>query len=350
MSKICRICLVLVENEANSVNINTVEESTGFMPLRDKLALCVPEMVLDMIQDPVICTTCSQELQAAYEFKNKCLQTEEKIRRLIQCVGGVVYSLDLSKIANPSTAAKPPAIKAPPPVVQSPPPLVPTSAPLRQYPPAIITKVEKMEKVKKHADPVIVKKEPEAEVCEIEFQDVNDILREKPEDLSVTSDTPASDDPLVEIETEAVVEQKPALSKKPRGNIPYYRLPKLNDFGDIQCNFCEKAFPGLFYLRRHQRCCPQAISNNLERAESANAAAEEPVQIPGLKRRRKIGNNIVRSQTVPKPKDALKSKKNATRTTLPMKAKIILQKWLFQHREVMNYSMLVTFTDFLLFV
>lgn len=100
MSNICRICLVLVQDENNSFSINTVEETTGFMPLRDKLALCVPEMVLDMIQDPVICTSCSVELQSAYEFKTKCLQTEEKIRRLIQSVGGTVYSMDLSKIAT----------------------------------------------------------------------------------------------------------------------------------------------------------------------------------------------------------------------------------------------------------
>lgn len=118
MSNICRICLVLVQDENNSFSINTVEESTGFMPLRDKLALCVPEMVLDMIQDPAICTACSVELQAAYEFKTKCLQTEEKIRRLIQSVGGTVYSMDLSKIATKdsgATAAVPAKEKEPEP-------------------------------------------------------------------------------------------------------------------------------------------------------------------------------------------------------------------------------------------
>lgn len=108
MSKICRVCLVLVENAANSLRINTVEASTGFMPLRDKLALCVPEMVLDMIQDPVICTRCSLELQAAYEFKNKCLQTEEKIRRLIRSVGGVV---DLTQIANSKESGRKGVVK-----------------------------------------------------------------------------------------------------------------------------------------------------------------------------------------------------------------------------------------------
>lgn len=241
MSKICRICLVLVENEANSISINTVEESTGFMPFRDKLALCVPEMVLDMIQDPVICTACSHELQASYEFKNKCLQTEEKIRRLIQCVGGVVYSLDLSKIANSNTRT--------PKQQQS------TS----QYPPAIITKVitEKPTQKPVEIDKVIVKKEQDSDVCEIEFQDVSRFTQPKLEEVSVPRDVPVSNDPLIgNVSTNLLVSNDPLIGtvRSVRGRRPHMQkgakdiatlgmAGAAGDFGDIQCNFCKEAFP-----------------------------------------------------------------------------------------------------------
>lgn len=124
-SRICRVCLSLVDE---CMEINTVEHSTGFMPYRDKLALVVPEMMLDMIQDPAICIDCSNELQEAYKFKQKCMQTEEKIRRLVQSYGGVIYSLDLSNIADRSKLKQKP---------QPPPPLLPKP----KFPPAVILKV-----------------------------------------------------------------------------------------------------------------------------------------------------------------------------------------------------------------
>lgn len=280
MSKICRICLVLVENEANSISINTVEESTGFMPFRDKLALCVPEMVLDMIQDPVICTACSHELQAAYEFKNKCLQTEEKIRRLIQCVGGVVYSLDLSKIANNAHAT---------------PPKQPQT--VSQYPPAVITKVEKPVQKPVEIEKVIVKKEVDTDVCEIEFQDVTKLTREKPEEINVQADAdmPLSNDPLIgSASSDLLVSSDPLLGTvtSRRGRRPYmskgakdaaasFGVASASEFGDIQCNFCKEAFHGLFYLRRHQKACFEALSNAMERIDYANATKQQLVQIPG---------------------------------------------------------------------
>lgn len=271
MSKICRICLVLVENEANSISINTVEESTGFMPLRDKLALCVPEMVLDMIQDPVICTTCSRDLQAAYEFKNKCLQTEEKIRRLIQCVGGVVYSLDLSKIANANTRIDTRTDTRTP----------KQSSGVQQYPPAVITKVKTEKTVVKPVEvaKVIVKKEPDP-VCEIEFQDVSKLTQEKPEEVSVPIDVPVSNDPLVPV----VVSRRgrrPHMKKGAQDASSLAAMAGPNDFRDIQCNFCNTTFPGLFYLRKHQKACTEAISNAMERIDHANASKQQLIQIPG---------------------------------------------------------------------
>lgn len=131
-SRICRVCLTLVEE---CMEINMVEEMTGYMPYRDKLAMVVPEMMLDMIQDPAICFECSDKLQQAYAFKKICMETEEKIRRLVQSYGGVIYSLDLSNIADRSKLKKkePVAIAAPPP-----PPLLPRAT---KFPPAVILKI-----------------------------------------------------------------------------------------------------------------------------------------------------------------------------------------------------------------
>lgn len=167
-NKICRVCLSLVED---SVEINTVEQSTGFMPFRDKLALVVPEMMLDMIQDPVICIPCSEELKQAYEFKNKCMQTEEKIRRLVQNCGGVIYSLDLSNIANRSKVK-----------IKQLPPLTPLAdKPVTSsFPPAVILKVEKQTAKKTMAsdgqsnEVIVVADETSENEAEIEFHAVNE--------------------------------------------------------------------------------------------------------------------------------------------------------------------------------
>ncbi|KAJ8980402.1 hypothetical protein NQ317_009397 [Molorchus minor] len=61
-------------------NINAVESFTGFMPYRDQLTTCIPEMALDLIPNPVICNTCRTALKSAYDFKSRCLLIEKKIR------------------------------------------------------------------------------------------------------------------------------------------------------------------------------------------------------------------------------------------------------------------------------
>lgn len=148
-SRICRVCLSIVEE---SKEINTVEHSTGFMPYRDKLALVVPEMMLDMIQDPAICIECSDELQQAYKFKQKCMQTEEKIRRLVQSYGGVIYSLDLSNIADRSKLKQKNSETL---LVAQPPPSSASSKALK-FPPAVLLKVTQQQPqvIKKKEDKV----------------------------------------------------------------------------------------------------------------------------------------------------------------------------------------------------
>lgn len=196
-SKICRVCLSLVDE---CLEINTVEQSTGFMPYRDKLALVVPEMMLDMIQDPVICIPCSNGLKQAYEFKQKCMQTEGKIRRLVQNCGGVIYSLDLTNIADRSKIK----IKQPPPLT----PLIKRQS--MTFPPAIILKVDKQkqkQQIKKQVKiqiPEVVTVEDSGEEAEIEFHAVNELaeknaleLEEEPLLLPKTEEPiEIQDDPL----------------------------------------------------------------------------------------------------------------------------------------------------------
>lgn len=173
-NKICRVCLGLVEE---CIDINTVEETTGFMPYRDKLALVVPEMMLDMIQSPVICVSCCEQLNLAYEFKQKCMQTEEKIRRLVQSYGGVLYSLDLTNIAN-----KPKVI-----IPQAPKPVR-----IIKFPPAVVVKVDGTKSAK-----------------EIEFETAEEIAEKmkqvvKKDTVTVTTKEEVKD----EMEEEAVEEEE----------------------------------------------------------------------------------------------------------------------------------------------
>lgn len=83
MSKICRICLNEIRNEAYFF-VNTVEEQTGFMPIRDKLTMCVPEMALDLVLDPLLCKKCKESLQIAYDFKQMCLDTDKKLHKVMR--------------------------------------------------------------------------------------------------------------------------------------------------------------------------------------------------------------------------------------------------------------------------
>lgn len=45
MTKVCRLCLSRLQRGSKYFNINAVESFTGFMPYRDQLTTCIPEMV-----------------------------------------------------------------------------------------------------------------------------------------------------------------------------------------------------------------------------------------------------------------------------------------------------------------
>ncbi|KAG5893452.1 hypothetical protein JTB14_012169 [Gonioctena quinquepunctata] len=84
MTKVCRLCLQKLQRGSKYFNINAVESFTGFMPYRDQLTTCIPEMALDLIPNPVICNTCRTALKSAYDFKSRCLIVEKKIQQYIE--------------------------------------------------------------------------------------------------------------------------------------------------------------------------------------------------------------------------------------------------------------------------
>ncbi|KAF5301086.1 hypothetical protein FQA39_LY10905 [Lamprigera yunnana] len=83
--KACRTCLKVLLGNAEYYNIDNEDTcNTGLPSLRSKLQMCIPEMSLDIIESAVICLLCLNSLNAAYDFKSKCLDTEEKIYNYCQ--------------------------------------------------------------------------------------------------------------------------------------------------------------------------------------------------------------------------------------------------------------------------
>ncbi|KAF2897944.1 hypothetical protein ILUMI_08232 [Ignelater luminosus] len=71
---ICRTCL----EEIIDSNCISLDDETN--EIKQKLTLCVPELDLDVIPNACMCIYCANLLQTAYDFKQRCLRTEEKIR------------------------------------------------------------------------------------------------------------------------------------------------------------------------------------------------------------------------------------------------------------------------------
>lgn len=234
-SRICRVCLSLVEE---CMEINTVEHLTGFMPYRDKLALVVPEMMLDMIQDPAICMECSDELQQAYKFKKKCMDTEEKIRRLVQSYGGVIYSLDLSNIADKSKLKRKEAQSvtsiSTTTTTLPPPPLLPKPT---KFPPAVILKITQQ----KPKTTIIKKVEPKQEqTTAVDKQTVEIVAITKSDGAIVAKETEETILPSVsgggEIEFHAVNELAEKNVMEVDGPL---LLPKREEPIEVEDPFCD---------------------------------------------------------------------------------------------------------------
>ncbi|XP_044763470.1 uncharacterized protein LOC123320268 [Coccinella septempunctata] len=99
--KVCRLCLRLLFKE-KFFDINYVEPISGFMPFRDQITTCMPELALDILPECFICLNCADSLKAAYEFKNNCLMIEERIKQYFDSLSpdSSCELLSLSKFAR----------------------------------------------------------------------------------------------------------------------------------------------------------------------------------------------------------------------------------------------------------
>lgn len=128
-----------------------------------------------------------------------------------------------------------------------------------------------------------MKKEAD-DLCEIEFHDIS----EKPEEIMVEN-VEEENIPAFELNTPNTINDDPLMNDgtgKPLQTIRTLKqvgtkqiLVKVDGgaplFGMIQCNFCEKSFSGLFYLRQHQRLCKEAEHKLKERAETESKIIQQ---------------------------------------------------------------------------
>ncbi|XP_023311255.1 uncharacterized protein LOC108911971 [Anoplophora glabripennis] len=68
--KICRLCIHLVESEYRCIG-------DGELEAIEKLA---PEMLINIVKDPVICKPCFESLCTHNSFLKDCLELKEKIK------------------------------------------------------------------------------------------------------------------------------------------------------------------------------------------------------------------------------------------------------------------------------
>ncbi|KAJ8956378.1 hypothetical protein NQ318_015116 [Aromia moschata] len=229
MTKVCRLCLQKLQRGSKYFNINAVESFTGFMPYRDQLTTCIPEMALDLIPNPVICNSCRSALKSAYDFKSRCLLVEKKIREYVESQPSDSVNYDLSQI--PVTDL-PPLVKAPS-----------KEAPEKEVAPPIAgSDSELLLQLQKE---VILPATGEIEITNIR--------------TSVTRGAGKRKYP---------VESKDGTHTCGRCGMRFTDVGKLLlhkavHGDDFVCNFCNRTFKSLQYLRKHNNMCSK-IKNETE--------------------------------------------------------------------------------------
>ncbi|KAF5301087.1 hypothetical protein FQA39_LY10906 [Lamprigera yunnana] len=76
---VCRTCFQIVQNGTRFWNLNTLELNSEQALLKKKLEACVPEIIVDRVNNSIICDVCVGALNVAYDFKTKCVENETKI-------------------------------------------------------------------------------------------------------------------------------------------------------------------------------------------------------------------------------------------------------------------------------
>ncbi|XP_056642869.1 uncharacterized protein LOC130901764 isoform X1 [Diorhabda carinulata] len=231
MTKVCRLCLIKLQRGSKYFNINAVESFTGFMPYRDQLTTCIPEMALDLIPNPVICNNCRTALKSAYDFKIRCLFVEKKIQQHIEAqVGFNEISYDLSHI---STDDVPPLNKLA----------------------LLVPKIEETE------EPTTLQPEKF-----LKIQSEEPIPTLESEDLSCSTNKETSDETL---NIRPVKSHKP-YKHYPRGRVSVNRLYSPTD--EFVCNFCNESYKSLQFLRKHNNIC----SKSTQKETTKNILTKRP--------------------------------------------------------------------------
>ncbi|XP_066262106.1 uncharacterized protein [Euwallacea similis] len=282
MTKVCRLCLAKLQRGSKYFNINAVESFTGFMPYRDQLTTCIPEMVslpsaLDMIPNPVICNSCRNALKCSYDFKSRCLLVEKKIRQYVenQPSETTVYNLSEIDISDLPKAARYEA-EAPKLV-----PLLPKlEVKSNSQPPSILSDLLTVR------EEVILPNPAEIEITNINYDAAIPkvrIPRFKPVE-------PALYKPIVKDEHGLLTCNH---CDKKFSTVPalHTHKTKVHD-EDYLCNFCNVPFKTLQSLRKHNQLCQKV----------ATTTPTEPAIL-------------------------------TKRPHLPTKAKNHLKRWLFNHTD-----------------
>ncbi|CAG9857416.1 unnamed protein product [Phyllotreta striolata] len=244
MTKVCRLCLMKLQRGSKYFNINAVESFTGFMPYRDQLTTCIPEMALDLIPNPVICNHCRTALKSAYDFKSRCMFVEKKIRNFLEGQNfreSNETSYDISMIPADDV-----------------PPLNKTAL--------VLSKTD-------DADPDESAVQPE-KFLNIQSEEPGQLSNAEPEtaESADQSDEAKEESPSG---SDALKMYYKPLNKGGRPRIyPRHRMTVSRLYADEEfvCNFCAEPFRSLQLLRKHNTVC----SKTIQTVSKKNIIAKRP--------------------------------------------------------------------------
>ncbi|KAF7285529.1 hypothetical protein GWI33_010528 [Rhynchophorus ferrugineus] len=251
MTKVCRLCLVKLQRGSKYFNINAVESFTGFMPYRDQLTTCIPEMALDLIPNPVICNNCRTALKSSYVFKSRCLLVEKKIRQYVERQPGEIQIYNLAEI-DTSTLPKPAKYESE---------ILRESAQKKPIP--ILPKVENQ------SEPVSLLSNLLTAKSEITLPNTSEI---EITNVSIKSESfegkyEESDQGMTELQMKQMDDDEQGLSCN-QCDRKFCSVPVLHSHKtrvheeDYICNFCGVSFRTLQSLRRHNQQCQKSRTSS----------------------------------------------------------------------------------------
>ncbi|KAF2894658.1 hypothetical protein ILUMI_11519 [Ignelater luminosus] len=85
----CQACLKLIEDGKplfylSDIYVDPIRFTSDTITIKDKLTDCVPELLLDSVPNGILCELCINLVMIAYEFRQRCLETQHKIYGYLQ--------------------------------------------------------------------------------------------------------------------------------------------------------------------------------------------------------------------------------------------------------------------------